>query len=118
MSTVINQNNVRVAATPPSYYIPSANGVALPAAVRSYVLSVDTTGLPSGADLFDLAIEVQVSGVWQQDVAVAGSKTGPYSNGSNVWTLSTNLIPTATRVRIRMDSCPGYTFPNVQIVTA
>lgn len=124
-STVLTQNNFRLPTAPPSIYVPSSSGVNVPAGLRDWALTIDTTGLASGVELLDGAVEYLIKGVWVDDITFKGALTGPYAGGSHIWRLSStigsvdinnNLIGTyPTKVRMRIDKSSGLVVPNISL---
>lgn len=56
-TTVFTAANFALPAAPPMYFVPNANGSAVPAGHSSWLLSFNTTGLPAGQVLAELWVQ-------------------------------------------------------------
>src|SRR5690242_15755041 len=76
-ASLFSANNVNMAAAPPSYFQPNANGVAVPVGLSSWLMSIISSKYAAGS-LAAIAIEYLYGASWMQ----AGAETlqlGPYA---------------------------------------
>lgn len=136
VAQVLSTNNVPLPAAPPSYFIPNANGVSVPAGHTSWQLVFTTTGLPNGAPLCSMTVQYHYTGAmlndgtgtlqpftgWIDDcqsdlVTTYTNRLGQVVHQSFMG-CTLNRIPNfyPDNARLNVTSCPGYaSVPNVTL---
>lgn len=137
---VFSLTNVAIQAAPPTFFVPSVNGVAVPAGLSTWTLLYDLGGTIPTGQLFNVTVEYQrnqwtdaagvshPAGEWLPDVGGV-STTGPHTdkagNTTTIGGMSSTIgavngaggmvEPYPTHVRMRIDQSGNWTLPSVTL---
>ena len=119
ITDIFQASNVVMAAAPPSYVEPDANGIGVTGSALGYRVTIDSPLYANGSTA-DVAIELRAPGnVWNQIASVGGLPLGSHVDDGVTTTQSileftiTNGVSNHNAVRLRVDRIPAGTISTV-----
>lgn len=68
-TTVFTRTNITPISAPPTYYLPDANGIAMPANKTAWSLNIDQSNVPAGQS-YRFGVEYQRSAQWTDKAGI------------------------------------------------